>query len=581
LADASDTADTSEIETLAKTYGNSKSDRDAAAQVFLAAGRTLIEKDPKAASEYLMRARETAPNSPADTSANKLLARLREDNPTRRPTIANSIYREALITGREANLGAQAELLDRFIKGFPNDSRHDKAVLTRAKTMVRLENRERAAAWLDKKAAKAKRSSSKTAFLAAAASNYWNANATSAALSRYEKVVAMGNGRPEQQRAYYAIGRIKESQRKFNASASAYRKAANTGGETLAKESEWRAGWVSYLAGNFDGAAWVFGKMADARKKETPGTSNGRDEAMYWQARSLERAGKKTKADIVYRALLHESPDGFYAYLAERRTGFIARPPIAVSVETPLSPLPTEVTRAFKRAQELRRAGLEDFAIAEITLSIASAENAVKQAILPQLIEIGAYTSALRTSLDLYRRNLLDENQLYPYIYPRAFESVVVAESEARELDPYFVYSLMRQESLFDPRVVSPAAAYGLMQLLLSTARRMATRANIDAVDVEDLFSPETNVKLGTEYLSELADRFDSDPVLMLAGYNAGETAAERWRERGKDLELDEFIEKISYRETRAYVKKVLRNYRNYLRLYGEIGSGTLRPKQR
>jgi soluble lytic murein transglycosylase len=157
----------------------------------------------------------------------------------------------------------------------------------------------------------------------------------------------------------------------------------------------------------------------------------------------------------------------------------------------------------------------------------------------------------------------------------------VVAESEARELDPYFVYSLMRQESLFDPRVVSPAAAYGLMQLLLSTARRMATRANIDAVDVEDLFSPETNVKLGTEYLTELADRFDSDPVLMLAGYNAGETAAERWQERGKDLELDEFIEKISYRETRAYVKKVLRNYRNYLRLYGEIGSGTLRPKQR
>jgi soluble lytic murein transglycosylase len=106
----------------------------------------------------------------------------------------------------------------------------------------------------------------------------------------------------------------------------------------------------------------------------------------------------------------------------------------------------------------------------------------------------------------------------------------------------------------------------------------MATKAGAGEIDVEDLFSPEMNVRLGTEYLADLGERFDNDPVLMLAGYNAGEKAAERWRERGKGLELDEFIEKISYRETRAYVKKVLRNYRNYLRLYGEVGSGTLRP---
>jgi soluble lytic murein transglycosylase len=322
----------------------------------------------------------------------------------------------------------------------------------------------------------------------------------------------------------------------------------------------------------------VFGKMADARKGSSPATSAGREEALYWAARSWERAGKKDKAGAAYRTVLDEKPDGFYAYLAERRAGLTARPPIAVSVQTPEAPLPETVMKAFTRALELKRAGLADFAVAEITLSVESAEPSVQLAILPQLLEIGAYTQALRTSLSLYRRKLLDENQLYPYIYPRAFESVVVPQATEREIDPYFVYSLMRQESLFNERAVSPAAAYGLMQLLLSTARRMATKAGAGEIDVEDLFSPEMNVRLGTEYLADLGERFDNDPVLMLAGYNAGEKAAERWRERGKGLELDEFIEKISYRETRAYVKKVLRNYRNYLRLYGEVGSGTLRP---
>ena len=61
--------------------------------------------------------------------------------------------------------------------------------------------------------------------------------------------------------------------------------------------------------------------------------------------------------------------------------------------------------------------------------------------------------------------------------------------------------------------------------------------------------------------------------MLVLASYNAGERAADRWKERLAGLEEDEFIEQISYRETRNYVKKILRNYRNYRRLYGEHGA--------
>ena len=326
------------------------------------------------------------------------------------------------------------------------------------------------------------------------------------------------------------------------------------------------------MAGNYTGAAHVFKKTAEARRDSRPGSASGREEALYWQARSEELAGKSETAAETYETLLDEFPDGFYAYLAERRTGKAARPP--VTVETANDVLPDELTSTISLARELQTAGLDDFAVVEITRAVGRVEPGARKAALPTLVAIGAYTPALRTSLDLYRRRILDENQLYPFIYPRAYEQVVVREAGSRNIDPYLVYSLMRQESLFDQRAVSPAAAYGLMQLLLTTARRMGTRTGMETVDLEDLFRPEVNVKLGTEYLADLAERFDDDPVLILAGYNAGEKAAERWKEQNSGVELDEFIEKISYRETRNYVKKVLRNYRNYLRLYGEIGAG-------
>jgi soluble lytic murein transglycosylase len=86
---------------------------------------------------------------------------------------------------------------------------------------------------------------------------------------------------------------------------------------------------------------------------------------------------------------------------------------------------------------------------------------------------------------------------------------------------------------------------------------------------VEDLFDPAVNVRLGTAYLAALARQFDAKPALMLAAYNAGENAASRWQRQGATWETDELIESISYRETRDYVKKVLRNRANYERLYG------------
>jgi soluble lytic murein transglycosylase len=154
------------------------------------------------------------------------------------------------------------------------------------------------------------------------------------------------------------------------------------------------------------------------------------------------------------------------------------------------------------------------------------------------------------------------------YQYPRAYWSRVVQAADAERLDPYVVLALMRQESLFDPTAVSPAAAYGLMQLLVPTASRVAGR-QIEAVALVD---PTTNITLGARYLRQLLDRFGGNLAKALAAYNGGEEAVAKWERRAPEAPTDEFVESISYRETRHYVKQVLGNYRRYRRLYGAPG---------
>ncbi|MBI2087981.1 MAG: lytic transglycosylase domain-containing protein, partial [Deltaproteobacteria bacterium] len=115
---------------------------------------------------------------------------------------------------------------------------------------------------------------------------------------------------------------------------------------------------------------------------------------------------------------------------------------------------------------------------------------------------------------------------------------------------------------------ISPASAYGLMQLLPSTAARVAKRLSLDFFTAERLFEPELNLRLGSHYLKELRQQFPQSLPKAIAAYNAGETAVARWEKEIPAQDEEEFIERIPYAETRLYVKLVLRNHRIYTRLY-------------
>ncbi|MBA2339775.1 MAG: lytic transglycosylase domain-containing protein, partial [Pyrinomonadaceae bacterium] len=151
-------------------------------------------------------------------------------------------------------------------------------------------------------------------------------------------------------------------------------------------------------------------------------------------------------------------------------------------------------------------------------------------------------------------------------------------------LDPHQVAGLIRQETVFTPRALSSANAYGLMQLLLETGRRVASKYGIDrAITPDALYEPRLNIQLGTGYMRDQFDKFGRIEYVA-AAYNAGPGRVVQWRST-LPLEIDEWAEAIPFKETRGYVQGVVRNTLQYERLYddegrfrAEVGTRPVRP---
>ena len=140
--------------------------------------------------------------------------------------------------------------------------------------------------------------------------------------------------------------------------------------------------------------------------------------------------------------------------------------------------------------------------------------------------------------------------------------------AEKYQLDPDFIYALMREESLFNPIVHSSAGAIGLMQLMYRTARGVTGAVGLKNFRKGDLHDPSINILLGSWFISHQLKRLDENPILAIAAYNGGPTNVRRWLRRSPESDIDLFLEKIPYPETRSHVRKVFRTYQQYKNLW-------------
>ncbi|MFQ5666171.1 MAG: transglycosylase SLT domain-containing protein [Candidatus Binatia bacterium] len=376
----------------------------------------------------------------------------------------------------------------------------------------------------------------------------------------------------------YAIGRIHQRAGHAQRAIASYARLARRYPQSRpAPESRWRIGWIQYLGRDPSAATATFSALA--RRARSP---RRRNEATYWQARAYEKAGHAAAAKRLYRAIIDRDADDYYALWAERRLGLPSRlpapqgPGIDPARTDSFPSLQATLISPFhvERWQELKAAGV--YPLARRELAAIARDHRREPALMAYLIRayqtVDGYAAALRLLSRLDDSVALSPFERARLSYPLAFWPIVRREARTHAVDPLLVEALMRQESLFDPASRSSAGAEGLMQLMPTTVTRWATPQE-RPIAPADLTQPELNIRLGVRELAALLARFQGDMLKALAAYNAGESAVEKWERRAPQLEADEFIECISYRETRDYVKRVVSNYRTYRRLYGAQAS--------
>ncbi len=164
----------------------------------------------------------------------------------------------------------------------------------------------------------------------------------------------------------------------------------------------------------------------------------------------------------------------------------------------------------------------------------------------------------------------LFKNNLLMMIYPRNYEDIVSNYGEKYNIDKNLIFAVIKAESNFNNNALSNKNAIGLMQIMEETAKDVALKNSID-INLnnvkEEILNADNNINIGTKYLQILLNRYDNIEV-ALAAYNAGIGTVDNWIEKGIIKSDGTDIEKIPYKETNTYVRKILRDYKIYKKLY-------------
>lgn len=157
-------------------------------------------------------------------------------------------------------------------------------------------------------------------------------------------------------------------------------------------------------------------------------------------------------------------------------------------------------------------------------------------------------------------------------MYPREYENLVKLYSQEYQVDENLIFAIIKAESNFNLKAISNKGAKGLMQLMEETAKEVAT--NIDTTVLQEtesfkekLLEADTNIKLGTKYVSILLEKYKHIAIAITA-YNAGIGTVDNWIEKGIIKADGTNIENVPYKETNNYVRKILRDYKIYQNLY-------------
>jgi len=364
----------------------------------------------------------------------------------------------------------------------------------------------------------------------------------------------------------YLRARIEEEKSNFQKAISKYEELLKIGGHQYQFPGGIRLAWLYLREDNKKDATRILTRL----KKINPNTNYYDTEAInYWLNYSSNQKSSKN-------ASFQSDPRLYYYWI--KHGAKITLPNTKVKSDKQLKLTSarecdsSKVTLAPARRsylEGLTEVGLYNFLREEFSLMIKEGSNEPGQvrARASFIQELGASSEGileLRESESTYAR--LEERCLGPImeiLYPRQYKEIFQKESKRTGVDPYLLMAITRTESAFDPLAISSSGAMGLMQLMPKTAELEGFDGYKKGTP-ENAFKPEVNIVLGANHLQRLLNKYGDQWHLVIAAYNAGGEAVDRWLKRYPNTSPEVWVELISYKETRNYVKKVLGSYWAY-----------------
>ena len=313
---------------------------------------------------------------------------------------------------------------------------------------------------------------------------------------------------------------------------------------------------------------------ADSNLAKIGNDSEYHEAALYWRTHLALQRNDIEGATALARSLTQEAPTSYYALVVSDAINHAnpscgVRPFFAASDDGGIEPArPQAEAVDLKAALVLYEYGMRSEARRLLRLTpmpnLSEADRVLAAYLYKRCGEVH-HAAVLTRQAAVHGQ----DPAVVTLAYPRPYASLVAQAAEEFSVPVELIYAIMREESAFNPMAVSPRQAFGLMQMIKPTARRLARQIDVRNITARKLFDPRTAIRLGTAYLAALLQEMDGDLPAVIASYQAGERSVQRWRSTRSSLRADEFIEDIPLASTRSYVKKVLASYGVYRLLNG------------
>mgnify|MGYP002654569733 CR=1 FL=1 len=308
--------------------------------------------------------------------------------------------------------------------------------------------------------------------------------------------------------------------------------------------------------------------------------------AVFWIGKWAQQLNRPDDAKAAFENVLTRYPSSYYAWRSAVLLGWqvgdfnsvrFLSPPVTVPDRRPLPPAGSATFKElFRLAQdqaaiELFEAELqtkEDSEPDQLTVNEGFTQALLKLTQQEYLQGINQVLN-LRDPVDPEQRKeweaLRETPEYWQALFPFPYQQLIFDWSAKRQLNPFLVTALIRQESRFEKDIKSPVGATGLMQVMPSTGEWIAPQIDLKEYSLTD---PTDNVNMGTWYFDHTHKTYNNNSMLAVASYNAGPGNVSKWLAEFDNPDPDVFVEKIPFAETKGYVESVFGNYWNYLRIY-------------